>query len=190
MKWLQSPENQSIPISWDSHGKKNAERACSHLTFEQMLENLVSCLHGTGLLIPLFHCVVPSLAQFPLFQLCKHAVFARILMILWVVTGAMGITRVAAMVESVRRSQQVAGLFCDQHLDHVVPVNPSRPPQFHESYGWHSSLPHYRTSPLSCSWIHSSPWLAVPHRSPLLVGHLRTFINWAVFSGRWRSPWF
>ena len=49
------------------------------------------------------HCVIPSLAQFPLFQLCKHAVFARILMILWVITGAMGITppRVAAMVESV-----------------------------------------------------------------------------------------
>ena len=67
---------------------------------------------------------------------------------------------------------------------------PIQAPQCHECYGWHSSLPHYRTSPLSCSWIHSSPWLAVPHRSPLLVGHLRTFINWAVFSGRWRSPWF
>ena len=67
---------------------------------------------------------------------------------------------------------------------------PIQAPQFHECYGWHSSLPHYRTSPLSCSWIHSSPWLAVPHRSPLLVGHFRTFINWAVFSGRWRSPWF
>ena len=64
---------------------------------------------------------------------------------------------------------------------------PIQAPQFHECYGWHSSLPHYRTSPLSCSWIHSSPWLAVPHMSPLLVGHLRTFINWAVFSGRWRS---
>ena len=64
---------------------------------------------------------------------------------------------------------------------------PIQAPQFHECYGWHSSLPHYRTNPLSCTWIHSSPWLAVPHRSPLLVGHLRTFINWAVFSGRWRS---
>ena len=29
-----------------------------------------------------------------------------------------------------RRSQQVAGLFCHQHLDHVVPVNPSRPLSF------------------------------------------------------------
>ena len=67
---------------------------------------------------------------------------------------------------------------------------PIQAPQFHECYGWHSSLPHYRTSPLSCSWIHFSPWLGVPHRSPLLVGHIRTFINWAVFSGRWRSPWF
>ena len=103
MKWLQSPENQvkrDSDISLDSHGKKNAKTAWSTLTFEQMLENLVSCLHGTGLLIPLSHCVIPSLAQFPLFQLCKHAVFARILMILWVVTGAMVITppRVAAMV--------------------------------------------------------------------------------------------
>ena len=106
MKWLQSPENQvkrDSDISCDSHGKKNAEKACSPLTFEQMLENLVSCLHGTGLLIPQSQCVIPSLAQFPLFHLCKHAVFAGILMILWVVTGAMGITppRVAAMVESV-----------------------------------------------------------------------------------------
>ena len=29
-----------------------------------------------------------------------------------------------------RRSQQVAGLFCHQHLDHVVPMNPSRPLSF------------------------------------------------------------
>ena len=57
---------------------------------------------------------------------------------------------------------------------------PIQAPQFHEC--WHSSLPHYGTSPLSCSWM------TVPHRSPLLVGHFRTFINCAVFSGRWRSP--
>ena len=32
--------------------------------------------------------------------------------------------------ECSRRSQQVAGLYCDQHLDHVIPVNPSRPLSF------------------------------------------------------------
>ena len=133
MKWLQSPENQvkrDSDISWDSHGKKNAETAWSTLTFKQMLENLVSCLHGTGLLIPLSHCVIPSLAQFPLFQLCKHAVFARILMILLSCYRCHGDYSSSSGSHGSRRSQQVAGLFCHQHLDHVVPVNPSRPLSF------------------------------------------------------------
>ena len=115
MKWLQSPENQAkrdSDISWDSHGKKNAERACSPLS---------RCLVGeswTGLLIPLLHCVRPSLAQTLLFQLCKHTRFARTVMILWILTGAMGIAPwVAAIVASVS-------------LDHVVLVNPSRPFSF------------------------------------------------------------
>ena len=178
MKWLQSPENQvkrDSDISWDSHGKKNVERACSHLTFEQMLENLVSCLHGPGLLIPLSQCVIPSLAvpTLPAVQtccVCKDPEEPWLKVFSQIPAGGWAILRPTP--GSCGSSE------------------PIQAPQFHECYGWHSSLPHYRTSPLSCSWIHCSPWLAVPHRSPLLVGHLRTFINRVVFSGKWRSPWF
>ena len=79
------------------------------------------------------HCVIPSLAQFPLFQLCKHAVFARILMILlsyYSCHGDYSSSSGSHGWKCSRRSQQVAGLFCDQHLDHVVPVNLSRPLSF------------------------------------------------------------
>ena len=118
MKWLQSPESQvkrDSDISWDSHAKKNAETAWSPLTFEQMLENLVSCLHGTGLLIPLSHCVIPSLAQFlPAVQTCCVCKDPDDSLSCYRCHGDYSSSSGSHGWECSSRSQQVAGLFCDQ----------------------------------------------------------------------------
>ena len=140
MKWLQSPENQvkrDSDISWDSHGKKNAETAWCPLTFEQMLENLVSCLHGTGLLIPLPH--YPTVSS-PVWlssyssscanMLCLQGSgwFSELLQVPW------GLLLLEWQPWLRVFSQIPAGgwtiLRPTGCLDHVVPVNPSRPLSF------------------------------------------------------------
>ena len=177
MKWLQSPENQAkrdSDISWDSHGKKNAERACSPLSRCLVGE---SCFlfpwdrpsHPSFALCQAKFGSDPSLPAVQTHQVCKDS------------DDSLKFNRChgnCSLGSSHRckcshRSQQVAGLFFGPQTvsGSCGSGEPIQTLQFHECYGWHSCLPHSRINPLSCSLIHSSPWLAFPHRSSLLVVH-------------------